>query len=917
MRHSPAYKVIDDKPIFHPKQVQKNITESIYSNIIETSSFQGPIDDSTFQSCLDDKAACVTQEDGRDLVQLVSTNSASQDAPAPKERNEKCKDEETKSKLSKPVYSLDLPGKNPGILPANFLEDVIFEIVNKLIFYSSPGTDDACKNITSDINKDELHVTAMKLIDSLLKEFSDAQIKILNPDQGNQSIPTADKVPSVHKVSLRQKETSVAKGPSEIKMIIMDKIPFTHRIPPVTHMPFSDRKTLMAQTPSTDKMLVNKVVHSSICNILQEYRSQECICKDINRNSEIVAKRLANAVIEELLQHQVNMLLCNQVPASVCLPLESKEFVRRIQKVSQKAYKECQTSCPYTIMLPYEFLESVTSSLLLKIFLNTKAGESDYSSTELNFLQMKLVNTIMTEISKDEHMIVQYVESLHPNDDEIVQLVVQTIYNNLLSQFVSQESIQNCFTSGCRMLSETIVNLVLPQLLAYELPFNIIEEIAVKFLSKILSVFPNVDSKPENYMNYEVQNITSKILNSFQEYMSKSQIKVVPQAKEAHTISLADSATIEKVVTSVYNTVLMQSGSHVAMYKDLMGKSNMLSDIIGYLMVKEISNSEFHPQVEEEPLSSELVLEAATIMEKVVKIIDNLRSKEKPSFIKNGVLDATILEEMLALFLAKIAKLPTTSNKDAKNLSKPELNRIASHLTKSVIDEIARNNISVIPANPEEQLNSESIEIISQIVDSLYNHILKQCGTPEELYYDIKNTNFFPNKVASLIINKILNCPQEIFTSKNVYANLFGNLDIGRIIEKTHERAVKMDTRLEKKESYQDLPQEQLPIKIIPHNGKKPINIDPHIVAEHLGVISIKTQSLEKLQVKCLARTGHTIEALRRASISGIGHSKYSSIATMQRKDTRISLDKTGRLNVKPLEVSTKGNDDKKRVATG
>ncbi|XP_015354021.1 fibrous sheath-interacting protein 2-like [Marmota marmota marmota] len=912
----------------------------------------GPIDDSTFQSCLDDKAAYVTQEAGRDLVQPVSTNSASQDAPAPKEKNEKCKDEQTKSKLSKPVYPLDLPGKNSGILPANFLEDVISEIVNKLIFYSSPGTDDACKNITSDINKDELHVTAMKLIDSLLKEFSDAQIKILNPDQGNQSIPTADKVPSVHKVSLRQKETSVAKRPSEIKMIIMDKIPFTHRIPPVTHMPFSDSKTLMAQTPSIDKMLVNKVVHSSICNILQEYRSQECICKDINRNSEIVAKRLANAVIEELLQHQVNMLLCNQVPASVCLPLESKEFVRRIQKVSQKAYKECQTSCPYTIMLPYEFLESVTSSLLSKIFLNTKAGESDYSSTELNFLQMKLVNKIMTEISKDKHMIVQYVESLHPNDDEIVQLVVQTIYNNLLSQFVSQESIQNCFTSGCRMLSETIVNLVvremagnqlqnyfsgeltpqqctevdnvvenilksviqttefpqLPQLLAYELPFNIIEEIAVKFLSKILSVFPNVDSEPENYMNDEVQNITSKILNSFQEYMSKSQIKVVPQAKEAHTISLADSATIEKVVTSVYNTVLKQSGSHVAMYKDLMGKSNMLSDIIGYLMVKEISNSEFHPQVEEEPSSSELVLEAVTIMEKVVKMIDNLRSKEKPSLRKNGVLDATILEEMLALFLAKIAKLPTTSNKDAKNLSKPELNRIASHLTKSVIDEIARNNISVIPANPEEQLNSESIEIISQIVDSLYNHILQQCGTPEELYYDIKNTNFFPNKVASLIINKILNCPQEIFTSKNVYANLFGNLDIGRIIEKTHEHAVKMDTRLEKKESYQDLPQEQLPIKIIPHHGKKPINIDPHIVAEHLGVISIKTQSLEKLQVKCLAITGHTIEALRRASISGIGHSKYSSIATMQRKDTRISLDKTGRLNVKPLETASRNS---------
>uniref|UniRef100_A0A8D2D9H5 Fibrous sheath-interacting protein 2 C-terminal domain-containing protein n=1 Tax=Sciurus vulgaris TaxID=55149 RepID=A0A8D2D9H5_SCIVU len=686
----------------------------------------------------------------------MSTNSSSPDVPVPKEENEKCKDEETKSKLSKPVCSLTPPGKKPGILPANLLEDVISEIVNKLIFSSSPGMDDTSQNITNDINKDELYDTAMKLIDSLLKEFSDAQIKILNPDQGNQSIPSADKVPSIRKVPLRQKETSVGKAP-EIKMIIMDKISSTYKVPPIIHMPSSDTETLMARTPSIDKMLVNKIVHSSVCNILQEYRSQDSICKDINSNSEILAKRLANAVIEELLQHQVNIVVCNEVPASVCLPLESKEFVRKIKKVPQKVYKECQTSCPYTIMLPYEFLESVTSSLLSKIFLNTKPEISDYSSTELNFLQMKLVDTIMTEISKDEHMIVQYVESLHPNDDEIIQLVVQTIYNNLLSQFVSQESIQNCITSGCRMLSETIVNLVPPQLLAYKLPFNIIEEIAVNFLSKLLFMFPNVDKEPKNYLNDEMQKITSKILNSFQEHMSKSQIEVVPQVKESYTISLADSATIEKVVTSVYNTVLKQSGSPTAMYKELISKSNVLSDTIGFLMVKEISNSEFHPQVEEEPSSSGLVLEAVKIMEKVVKIIDNLRSKEKPSSRKNTVLDATILEEMLALFLAKIVKLPRTSSKDAKNLSKPELNRIASHLTKSVMAEITRNNISIIPANPDEQLNPESIEIISQIVDSLYNHILQQCGSREELYYDMKNTNFFPNKVASLIIGKILN----------------------------------------------------------------------------------------------------------------------------------------------------------------
>lgn len=55
----------------------------------------------------------------------------------------------------------------------------------------------------------------------------------------------------------------------------------------------------------------------------------------------------------------------------------------------------------------------------------------------------------------------------------------------------------------------------------------------------------------------------------------------------------------------------------------------MSFDIIGFLMVKEISNSEFpHPQEQEETSSSELVLEAAKIMEKVAKIIDDLKSKK-------------------------------------------------------------------------------------------------------------------------------------------------------------------------------------------------------------------------------------------------------------------------------------------------
>ncbi|XP_041597164.1 fibrous sheath-interacting protein 2-like isoform X8 [Vulpes lagopus] len=940
-RDSPPYGITDDKQILHLKHVQ-NVPESICINVLEISSFQGPVDDSKSPNSLGDKEVYITQVDVKDFAQPASINPAKYGAPAKEEENKKSKDREIKSKPSKPDNPQEI---NCGVFPANFLEDVLSEIVNKLVFNSSWGTNDACQNVTNTVNQSELCDTAMKLINSLLREFSDAQIKVLNPGQGSQFLPSADTVSSVHNVPLRQKEPSVDKAPRKKKMAA------------ATKTASSDEAPSMANIPSSDKMLVKKIVHSSICNILREYRSQDSIYKDINSNGENLARKLANAVIEESFQHQLNLLLYDEVPAAACLPLESTEVMKKVHKGIQTACKECQTSSPYTIMLPHEFLESIISSLLSKIFSTVASAKTETSEdnlhAELDFLQMKFVSTIMTEISKDKDMIVQYVQSLHPNDDEIIQLVVQTIYNNLLPQFGSQESIQNCASRGCKILSETIVNLVVQEVAgnqlqnyfsgeltphqcteidsvvenilkdviqttevpqpqpsqAYKLPFPIIEEIAVNFLSKLLSMFPKAGKKQNNSLNAEMQTIISKILSSFQEYLSKSQITVVPQAKESPTVSLADSTTIEKVVTSVYNSVLKHSGSHISVYKDLMSKSNVLSDIIGFLMVKGISNSEFHPQVEEAS-SSELVLEAAKIMEKVVKIIDDLKSKKKPSTKKETVLNARFLEETLALFLAKLVKVPWASSGDVKNLSKSEVKKIASRLTKCVTAEISRNNINVVATDPEETfLSPESIEIISQMVDSVYNQVLQQSGTHEELYYNMKGTNnVFPKEIASLLISKVSSCSLETVSPKDSQADIFSDLDIDQIVKKVHEYAVKSQPELEQKELDQGVSEEELPIKIVPHRGKQPINIDPDIVAEHLGVISIKTQPLEKLQLECLTRTGYSIEALRRISVSGRSHSVNISDAGKRKQKNRVSLDEMGRLNLRPLETASRNS---------
>ncbi|KAM4869552.1 fibrous sheath-interacting protein 2 [Urocitellus parryii] len=897
---------VDEIPYSGYECVQ-NVVENIYENVLEMSSLQEPLD--------------------------LSKPGYRKNSPSDKALN----------------IVQHLPRNKPAVFPANFLEDVISEIVNILVFSSSPEPQicDKCLKANDDQSQAELYETAMKLIDSLLKEFSDAKIKVFRPHKVNQFLPHADKISSDPTGLPKCKEPTTDEASSSIKAKSADKVSHMHKM---TEEARSDKLPSLEKSQSIDKTLVNKVVHSSVCNILKENRSQESICKKINSNRENLARSVTSAVIDEIFQHHLNLIFCDDVPNSACFPLESKEVVKKVQKVVQTASKECQTSSPYTIMLPHRFLEDVISALLSKIFnfqsisnsKNKAKSPEGKKSTELDFLQMKLVNTVAGEISRNENMVVKYVESLHPNDDEIIQLVVQSIYNNLLPQFGTREVIQNCVASGCILLLETIVDLVLQEVSgnqlqnyfcgeltphqcaevdstvenilkdiiqtaspqssqAHKLSYNVIEEIAIKFLSKLFSVFPKGGKEITKSLENEMQNITLKILKSFQEFISKSKIKLVPPTKESPTVPLADNASIENIVNSVYDNVLKHSGSHTSVFKDLMGKSNVLSDIIGFLMVKEISNSEFQLQGGEEVSSSELALEAVQIMEKVVKIIDELKSQEKSSSRKGSVLHAKVLEEALALFLAKLLRLPSTSSKDTNNLTKPELSKIASQLTKNVTAEISKSNISLVAADSEEQsLEPESMEMISQVIDSVYSNVFQQSETNKELY-DTKDTSIvFPKNVASLIIDGVSSVSSESINTKNSNSHFCGELDVNRIVDKAQNHVLKIMPELDNEEP----DEENSTIKIVPYLGKKPIKIDPEIVSEHLTVLSVKTQPLEKLKMECIRRTGHSIAELRKASISGKSYSSTEPIDSEKRqKERRTTLSKTGRIDIKPLEA--------------
>ncbi|KAM5280137.1 fibrous sheath-interacting protein 2 [Ctenodactylus gundi] len=947
-KDSPAE--IDTDEEKYSDEFVENVSENIYEDILEHFYFPEPRDFSkprysktspgnmarnTIAKVVKDSAQSVTPKD--------SSPSTDQKEPA--------KDKvEFESKATNTNHPHCLPKSKPGIFPAKFLEDVITEMVNKLVFSSSPEmeTFDRYRNVKDKQNQAELYDTAVKLINSLMKEFSDAQIKVFRPDKGKTFSPQASKEPSISTVPHRYVEETTDEASSSLQIENVDKVLPTHK---TTEQVSSDKTPFLDEMLSTNKLLVGKIVHSSICNILKEYSSQESIRKNINSNEGNLAGRLTRAVINELFQHQLNLIHSDKVSDSACLPLESKNVVEKIQTVVQRASKECQTSSPYTIMLPYRFLEDVISALLSKIFSKTSNTDTKAETpgsmlaTELDILQMRLVSTVAAEISKDDDMIIRYVETLHPDDNEIIEVVVQSIYTNLLPRFGSQEAIQNCVTSGCSLLSETIVGLVLREVAgnqlqnyfcgeltpyqcaevdnvvenilknitqttsphfshAHRLSYVIIEEITVKFLSKLLSLFPNFHKRPK-FIQTEMQKIILKILNSVQEFISKSNIKVVPPDSEPAIVPLADSATIENVVNSVYASVVKYSGSHDSVFKDLMGKSNVLSDIIGFLLVKEISSSKFQPQeAGEEVTSSELVWEAVKIMEKVVKIVDEVKSQEHSSTKKGSMLNVKVLEEALALVLSKLVTLPCTSSKDSHNISKVDLSHVASQLIKSVTAEISRSSISLVPGDTEKySLSSKETEIVTRVVDSIYSDILQQHIAHEEDDSTGSANIEFP-KVASLIIDGVSRLSLDRGNSKNSSSGSYESLDINRIIEKTQEHAVK--TMHEKKTSNEDKLVQDFPVDIVPHVGKKAIKVDPQIISEHLAVLSVKTEPLERLKMECLRRTGHSIAELRKASISG---RKYSnSDSSDVEKTRRTSLNNMGRLDVKPFEVTCRNS---------
>ncbi|XP_066492594.1 fibrous sheath-interacting protein 2 [Tiliqua scincoides] len=717
-------------------------------------------------------------------------------------------------------------------------------------------------------------------------------------------------------------------------------------------------------SPAVGQTEIAKIIHASLCGILQDRGGGTPVCTDKESDSAL-AERLASSIKKEILGYQIQGTAARPPHASASKPFEFGEMARKVLTEVRKSSAPSQATRPHPLLVSQRFIHDVLDALLTNILpLPAEAPASPNSEdqfAEFDFIHMKLLSKVMAEIGKDRNTKVQYLERCQPNP-VASRTVANSVYGNLLPEFGDVSALEKCIKAGCTILFERIADFVIKeisgnQMQAYfseelnrqqeaeaerslvddyrggtESPEGetvlrshlrglssiVIEEVAAKLLSKMFHAIPldNIEASSISAM----KEVAKKILDSLQGLISKKRLRVWQQ-EDLEDLGLEDSRAVGEVVDSVYTDIIKHSGSETSLYDELTNENEDFVKRVACVMVSEISRHDFQsfPDLEDElpRPSTAIKLETEKIIQKFLNDMEMEKAKKEQLAAQSPTIPVLFMEEILSRFLSKIVlaqqELATAINKP---WSRMEVNDMADQLKASVEKEMSRNRMSLVaPEDQGAKLDPEDEEQVDRVVHSVFSNVLEISGSHQEMCKDVTSTKaIFPEQVASIIISEVSSCKISNPYTENIENETLSALELDRIVSKVLAQ-VSSHTEPGEEASLSELPflaedapllpeTGEVPVKIVPYIGHKPLRIDPEILSDHLAVLSIKTEPLEKLERACLSKMGMSLVELRRASASGKSLTvDLGTVDPHKKKERRPSLDMAGRLDVKPREA--------------
>uniref|UniRef100_A0A670JQ48 Fibrous sheath-interacting protein 2 C-terminal domain-containing protein n=1 Tax=Podarcis muralis TaxID=64176 RepID=A0A670JQ48_PODMU len=538
--------------------------------------------------------------------------------------------------------------------------------------------------------------------------------------------------------------------------------------------------------PSVGKTDVAKIIHASLCGILQD-RAPGAPIWGGKESNQMLVERLASAIKKEILGYQIQGL--PRAPQSqASKPFEMGEMAKKVLMEVKKSSTPSPVSSdrPNPVLVSQRFIHEVLAILLSKIFPlpTTSSDDAEEQCAEFDFIHMKLLSNVMSEISKDKNAEVQYLDRVQPNR-VVSQTVANTVYHQILPEFGTASAIEKCIRTGCTILMERITDLTPLRSHLKGLSSIIIEEVAAKFLSKLFNAFPvdDLDTRSVALM----KEVGRKMINSLQSLLSKKNMRVW-QHDELEDLGSEDSRAVGEVVDSVYTDILRHSSSEASMYDDLTNKNEDFVNRVACFMVSEISGRDFQSTTnmeDELPRSSaEIKLETDKIIEKFLGNIGAMEPTEVPLVTQVPV---AFLEEILSRLLTKILLAQNDLGvQEKKALSKTYVNEIACQLKTSVEKKMSKNKMDLVTYSNQPELDPQYEEKVDHVVHSVFSNVLEKSGSQQELYNDVMTHKvLFPEQVASIIINEVSSCSTSGNPcDENLENETVSALELDRIVSK-------------------------------------------------------------------------------------------------------------------------------------